>query len=148
MADYFLLLIMLVLVGVFGSVSLVVSRLLAPGKPTRAKIEPYECGIVPSHEPPERFPVQFYLVAMMFLLFDIEIVFMYPWAVRLDALGLFGFAEMLTFAALLLVAFVYLWREGVFDWGSNVRLGVGPSGPAEPQRLFTPNLEGGRRRVA
>lgn len=121
MADYVFVLLMLLLVGAFGLVSLIVSRLLSPSKPTRAKLEPYECGIVPERELPERFPVQFYLVAMVFLLFDIEIVFIYPWAVRLDDLGVFGFFEMLAFVALLLVAFAYLWREGIFDWGVRRR---------------------------
>ncbi|MER3521373.1 MAG: hypothetical protein C4317_03840, partial [Acidimicrobiia bacterium] len=138
MSDYFLLLIMLVLVGLFGSVSLLASRLLAPHRPTRAKLAPYECGIVPEHDPPERFPVQFYLVAMMFLLFDIEIVFMYPWAVRLHDLGLFGFGEMLAFVALLLVAFGYLWREGVFDWGAKRIIERGGSGPGERDSVARP----------
>ncbi len=119
MADYLLILVMMVLVTAFGGISLGVSRLLAPSRPTRAKLEPYECGIVPQREPPERFPVGFYLVAMVFLLFDIEIVFIYPWATRLADLGAFGFFEMVVFVALLLVVYLYLWREGIFDWGAT-----------------------------
>jgi NADH-quinone oxidoreductase subunit A len=152
MADYLLLLLMLALVGLFGSISLVASRLLAPNKPTRAKLEPYECGIVPEHEPPERFPVQFYLVAMVFLLFDIEIVFMYPWAARLTDLGAFGFWEMLTFVSFLLLAFGYLWREGIFDWGPSRRRIPGALGPQSPEsaavRPTGEDAEGDDRRAA
>lgn len=143
MADYLLLLVMFALVGVFGAASLILSRLLSPSKPTRAKLEPYECGIVPEHGSPERFPVKFYLVAMVFLLFDIEIVFIYPWAVRLGDLGVFGLVEMLIFVSLLLVAFAYLWREGIFDWGPSRATEADLSG--SPRSRYA---TGGRRRAA
>ena len=116
LGDYLPLLMMFVLATVFGVASLLASRLLAPQRPTPAKLAAYECGIVPEREPAERFPVKFYLIAMVFVLFDIEIIFMYPWAVIFDELKLFGFIEMLLFVVTLLVAYFYVWRKGVFDW--------------------------------
>lgn len=110
--------------ALFGGVSMLVSKYLAPMRPTRAKLEPYECGIVADKEPPERFPVRFYMVAMLFILFDIEIVFMYPWAVAYGQLGLFGFVEMAVFVLFLLGAYAYIWREGVLDWAPRRALRV------------------------
>jgi NADH-quinone oxidoreductase subunit A len=81
------------------------------------KFAPYECGIIPGREPPERFPVRFYLVAMLFVIFDIEIVFIYPWAVASGRLGLFGLIAVLIFSALLFESFVYLISKGAIDWG-------------------------------
>ena len=116
LGDYLPLLCMLVLATAFGVMSLAVSFLLAPKKPSPAKLAAYECGIVPEREPAERFPVKFYLIAMVFVLFDIEIIFMYPWAVIYDELALFGFVEMLLFIVILLVAYFFIWRKGVLDW--------------------------------
>lgn len=116
LGDYLPLLTMLVLGALFSVLSFVISAALAPKRPTRAKLAAYECGIVPERESAERFPVKFYLIAMVFVLFDIEIIFMYPWAVIYDQLKLFGFVEMLLFVAVLLVAYLYVWRRGVFDW--------------------------------
>lgn len=124
-ADYLPILMMLVVGALFGGVSMFVSKFLAPRRPTRTKLEPYECGIVADKEPPERFPVRFYMVAMLFILFDIEIVFMYPWAVAYGRLGLFGFAEMAVFLLILLGAYAYIWREGVLDWAPRRALLVG-----------------------
>src|SRR5436305_14652179 len=109
MADYLPILCLLVLAVLFAGLSFMASTLLAPRKPTPAKEAPYECGIVPTREPIERFPVRFYLVAMIFIIFDIEIIFLYPWAViyRHD-LQTFGLIEMVVFAAAVFVAFVYL----------------------------------------
>lgn len=131
--DYLLLAAMIGLAAVFGAASMVVSRLLAPSKPTRAKLVPYECGIVPTRDLPERFPVQFYLVAVVYLLFDVEIVFLYPWAVRYRDLGVFGFFEMLVFTALLLAAFVFLVKEGAFDWVATRRLEAGATGGVDDE---------------
>src|SRR4051812_6144343 len=98
MADYLPLFALLVLAGVFAGVSFIASGWLAPKRPTAAKSAPYECGIVPTREPSERFPVRFYLVAMIFIIFDIEIIFLYPWAVIFRRLELFGLVEMAVFA--------------------------------------------------
>jgi len=101
----------------FGALSLVASKLLAPNRPNAAKEAPYECGIVPSREPPQRFPVSFYIVAMLFIMFDIEIIFVYPFAVDRQFLGSFAFFEMLAFSAVFFVAFVYVVARGALDWG-------------------------------
>ena len=97
--QYLPLAVMMVLATVFAGLSFLASGLLGPRRPTLAKLAPYECGIVPEHEPADRFPVRFYLVAMIFIIFDIEIIFLYPWAVIFHRLGGFGLAEMLVFAA-------------------------------------------------
>jgi NADH-quinone oxidoreductase subunit A len=117
MADYLPILTLLVLATIFSVLSFLASRLLAPRRPTAAKSAPYECGIIPDREPAERFPVRFYLVAMIFIIFDIEIIFLYPWAVVSDRLGAYGLAEMLLFAAAVFVSFVYLIANGALDWG-------------------------------
>jgi NADH-quinone oxidoreductase subunit A len=122
MADYLPILTMLILAALFSVLSFAASRLLAPRRPTAAKSAPYECGIVPDREVGERFPVRFYLVAMIFIIFDIEIIFLYPWAVIADRLGPFGLFEMLTFAAAVFVSFVYLIANGALDWGPVKRL--------------------------
>src|SRR3712207_2750033 len=93
------------------------SKLLAPRRPSAAKEAPYECGIVPSREPPERFPVTFYVVAMMFVMFDIEVIFLYPFAVDRRFLGAFAYWEMIAFSAIFFFAFVCLIARGALDWG-------------------------------
>jgi NADH-quinone oxidoreductase subunit A len=108
MNQYLPIVVLTVLAVVFGVLSLVASKLLAPRRPNTAKDAPYECGIVPSRESPERFPVSFYIVAMLFIMFDIEIIFAYPYAVAHEALGAFGFWEMFAFSAVFFVAFVYV----------------------------------------
>jgi NADH-quinone oxidoreductase subunit A len=120
----------------FVLLSLTVSRLLAPARPTAAKAAPYESGIIPSREPPERFPVRFYLVAMIFIIFDIEIIFLYPWAVIYRELGAFGLVEMLLFAAAVFVSFVYLISRGALDWGPVPRRRRLP-GAVDPERTTT-----------
>jgi NADH-quinone oxidoreductase subunit A len=106
-----------VLAVVFAALSRVASQLLAPSATNIAKRSPYECGIVPGREPPERFPVRFYLIAMIFIVFDIEIMFLYPWAVIYRNLGALGLVEVLLFTVAVLVSFVYLLANGALDWG-------------------------------
>jgi NADH-quinone oxidoreductase subunit A len=115
--DYLPLITLGVLAALFCVLSFLASKLLAPQRPTAAKLAPYECGIVPDREPVERFPVRFYIVAMIFIVFDIEIIFLYPWAVIFRRLGAFGLVEMLIFAAAVFVSFVYLISNGALDWG-------------------------------
>jgi NADH-quinone oxidoreductase subunit A len=117
MGQYLPIMCLMILAILFGVVSFVASRLLAPRRPSAAKEAPYECGIVPSREPPERFPVSFYIVAMLFVMFDIEIIFIYPYAVSRRELGAFGFWEMLAFSAVFFAAFVYVVARGALDWG-------------------------------
>jgi NADH-quinone oxidoreductase subunit A len=122
MSDYLPLFTMLVLATLFAGVSFVASSILAPSKPSAAKSAPYECGIVPTREPAERFPVRFYLVAMIFIIFDIEIIFLYPWAVIYQRdLHTFGLVEMIVFAVAVFVSFVYLISNGALDWGPSKR---------------------------
>ena len=122
MDQYLPIFCMFVLATAFAGLSFVASGLFAPRKPTAAKEAPYECGIVPTREPAERFPVRFYLVAMIFIIFDIEIIFLYPWAVIADELQLFGLIEMVVFAVAVFVSFVYLISSGALDWGPAKRL--------------------------
>jgi NADH-quinone oxidoreductase subunit A len=123
MQNYLPIFILLVLGVVFAGVSLLASAFLAPRKrPTAAKVAPYECGIVPDKDPPQRFPVRFYLVAMIFIIFDIEIVFLYPWAVIFRQLRTFGLVEVVVFAAVVFVSFLYMVSNGALDWGPVKRL--------------------------
>ncbi len=123
MDDYLPILVLIILGFVFAAVSFVASGLLAPRKrPTAAKVAPYECGIVPGIEPPTRFPVRFYLIAMIFIIFDIEIIFLYPWAVIFHQLGAFGLTEVVVFAAVVFVAFLFLISNGALSWGPSKRL--------------------------
>lgn len=122
MAQYLPLVVLCVLAIVFGAISVLMSKILAPSRPSAAKSAPYECGIVPSREPPERFPVSFYVVAMLFVMFDIEIIFVYPYAVTRGVFGdndlaTFAFWEMVAFSAVFFVAFVYVVARGALDWG-------------------------------
>src|SRR6202044_3446610 len=122
-ADYLPILILLILGFLFAALSFVASSLMAPTKrPTSAKTAPYECGIVPSIEPPTRFPVRFYLVAMSFIIFDIEIVFLYPWAVIFHQLGSFGLVEVVVFAVVVFISFLFLVSNGALTWGPAKRL--------------------------
>lgn len=117
MGQYLPVVALLVLAVLFGALSFFASRLLAPRRPSAAKEAPYECGIVPSREPPERFPVTFYVVAMLFIMFDIEIIFIYPYAVDRAFLGSYVFWEMLAFSVVFFAAFVYMVARGALDWG-------------------------------
>jgi NADH-quinone oxidoreductase subunit A len=121
MSQYLPILALTVLAILFALISLIASRLLAPNRPSSAKEAPYECGIVPSREPPERFPVSFYVIAMLFIMFDIEIIFAYPYAVDREFLGSFAFFEMLAFSAVFFVAFVYMVARGALEWGPIMR---------------------------
>ncbi|MFS8477862.1 MAG: NADH-quinone oxidoreductase subunit A [Micromonosporaceae bacterium] len=102
----------------FALFSLVAARLLGPRRYNRAKLEAYECGIEPSPQPVGggRFPVKFYLTAMLFIIFDIEIIFLYPWAVSFDRMALFAVVEMVLFIGSVLVAYAYIWRRGGLNW--------------------------------
>src|SRR5438445_2062119 len=114
---YLPIVLFLGLVGVFVVMSLAASALLRPTRPTPAKRAPYECGIEPERLPAtERYPVKFYVVAMLFIIFDIEAIFLYPWAVAFRSLGLFGLVEMVVFIGLVFVAYLYVWQKGGLEW--------------------------------
>ena len=117
MGQYLPIVVLMLLGIVFGVLSLLASRLLGPRRPSAAKEAPYECGIVPTREPPERFPVSFYIVAMLFIMFDIEIIFVYPYAVSREGLGAYGFWAILLFSAVFFLTFVYEVARGGLDWG-------------------------------
>ena len=117
MGQYLPIIVLLVLATLFGALSFGASRLLAPRRPSAAKTAPYECGIVPSREPPERFPVTFYVVAMLFIMFDIELIFIYPFAVDRAFLGSYALWEMIAFSVVFFAAFVYVVARGALEWG-------------------------------
>ena len=102
----------------FAAFSITAGALTGPKRYNRAKLDAYECGIEPTPQPVGggRFPVKYYLTAMLFIVFDIEIVFLYPWAVMFDSLGIFGLVEMVLFIATLLVVYAYVWRRGGLEW--------------------------------
>jgi NADH-quinone oxidoreductase subunit A len=102
----------------FAGVTVVLGAVTGPKRYNRAKVEAYECGIEPTPQPVGggRFPVKYYLTAMLFIIFDIEIIFLYPWAVAFDHLGLFGLVEMVLFIVSVLVAYAYVWRRGGLEW--------------------------------
>jgi len=131
MAQYLPILALLVLAILFAGLSFVASKMLAPRRTTLQKSAPYESGIVPGKEPPQRFPVRFYLVAMIFIVFDIEIIFLYPWAIAHRALGVFGLVAMAIFVASVFESFLYLLSKGALEWGPRQRTRpvVGMVGP-------------------
>ncbi|MEV6104600.1 NADH-quinone oxidoreductase subunit A [Streptomyces sp. NPDC051940] len=102
----------------FAIFSVVMAAIIGPKRYNRAKLDAYECGIEPTPQPAGggRFPIKYYLTAMLFIVFDIEIVFLYPWAVSFDSLGIFGLVEMLLFVLTVFVAYAYVWRRGGLEW--------------------------------
>jgi len=115
-ADYLPIALMAVLGVVFAVGSLMLSKIVAPNNPTAEKLAPYECGIVPLQEPVQRFPVKFYLVAMLFVIFDVEIVFLFLWAVRMDQFGWAGIGAVVVFMLMLIETLAYVWKRGALDW--------------------------------
>jgi NADH-quinone oxidoreductase subunit A len=115
------LLVLMVIAVLLASVLVVLSWFLGPKKPSAAKLAPYECGVTPVGSARERFPVKYYLIAMLFIIFDIETVFLYPWAVTFTqwnshALQVFSFIEMIIFIIILFVGYIYVWKKGAFEW--------------------------------
>ena len=113
---YLPILVMVIVAAAFSAIALGVSALLGPRRYNKAKDEPYESGILPFGDAKRRFPVQFYVIAVLFILFDVEVILMYPWAMMARQLGLFGLIQMGIFIAILLVGFVYAWKNGAFKW--------------------------------
>jgi NADH-quinone oxidoreductase subunit A len=139
MVQYLPILALLVLAVVFGALSRVASRLLAPRRPTAAKIAPYECGITTGTEMPDRFPVKFFLVAMIFVVFDIEIIFFFPWATVFRQLGAFGYGAIVIFALAVFESFVYLIANGALDWGPLKRARLLPA--VDPTRTAATTIK-------
>jgi len=118
--EFLPLLILLVVAVVLAGTLVGLSWILGPKKPSAAKLAPYECGVTPVGSARERFPVKFYLIAMLFIVFDIETVFLYPWAVTYKgvphAMQMFELAEMILFIIILFVGYIYVWKKGAFEW--------------------------------
>ena len=109
--------LLFILVGIAVGVGpMAIGKLLGPSSPNTEKLSPYECGFEAFEDERMQFDVRYYLVAILFILFDLEIAFLFPWAVSLDAIGFFGFAAMMVFLAVLVVGFVYEWMKGALDW--------------------------------
>jgi NADH-quinone oxidoreductase subunit A len=118
MHPYVPILVLGVLATIFVAGTLVTSALVGPKRYNRAKLDSYECGIEPTPQPVGggRFPVTYYITAMLFIVFDIEIIFLYPWAVAFDQMGLFGLVEMVIFIVTVFIAYTYVWRRGGLEW--------------------------------
>ena len=116
MAEYVPVAFLLLLGAVLGAGLLGLSHLLNPSRVRGSKGAAYECGLIPVTDARNRFDVKFYLVAMLFILFDIEVVFLFPWAALYRRLGVLGFVEMLVFVAILLVGLAYVWKKGALEW--------------------------------
>ncbi len=114
--SYLPILIQILVASVVAGAILGVSALVGVKRPTREKLSPYECGIAPVGDARERFSVSFYLIGMLFILFDVEAVFLYPWAVVYKDLKWFGFVEMFLYIVILLAGYLYIWKKGALDW--------------------------------
>jgi NADH-quinone oxidoreductase subunit A len=119
MQGWFSILIMIAMGAGFALVSVLLSNVFGPSKPSPEKSAPYECGMPAVGDARERQSVKFYLVAMIFLLFDIEVAFLYPWAMALRDLGWGGFIQVLLFMGLLFAGYIYVWRKGALDWSAD-----------------------------
>jgi len=128
---YLPLLIHMGIAFLLASAMIILSQLLGRHRFSRAKFQPYECGMTPVGDAREPFSVKFYIVAMLFILFDVEAIFLYPWAILLKELKMFGFWEMLVYIVIVMVGFFYIWKKGVLDWGETKpqRKRVAPARP-------------------
>jgi NADH-quinone oxidoreductase subunit A len=134
--DYLPIVVLGILAVVFAVASRAVSHLVRPNRPNPVKLSPYECGNDPIRLPRgERFSVKFYVVAMLFIIFDIETIFLYPWAVTFRQLGLFGLVEMAIFLGLVFIAYGYIWRKGGLEWEEQ-------RAAREPGELQAPDVPG------
>jgi len=114
--DYLPILVMVIVAFAFAAIALTISGMTGPRHPNASKLSPYESGMPPFGSARRRISIKYYLTAVLFILFDIEIIFFYPWAVLFRQLQLFGLIEMVIFVIVLLVGYVYIWRKGGFDW--------------------------------
>ncbi|MEN9760208.1 MAG: NAD(P)H-quinone oxidoreductase subunit 3 [Pseudomonadota bacterium] len=117
MVESYLPVLLFILVGIgVGIGPMVIGKLLGPSRPDPEKLSPYECGFEAFEDARMQFDVRYYLVAILFILFDLEIAFLFPWAVSLGAIGFTGFMAMMVFLAILVVGFIYEWKKGALDW--------------------------------
>ncbi len=115
-SDYFPVAIIILIAAAIGLGAVLAGILVRPRRPYAQKLMPYESGNPPVGEPRYKFSVKFYIIAMLFVVFDVEAVFLYPWAVAYDKLGIFGFIEMMLFIFILLIGYIYVWKKGAFNW--------------------------------
>jgi NADH-quinone oxidoreductase subunit A len=113
---YIPILLFVLIATAFAGLTLILSRLVHPDRPGTVKAQPYECGIEPLTDARDRYSIRYYLVAMLFVIFEVETVFLYPWAVAADRLSFFGLAEVLAFLSILIVGYAYAWRKGALEW--------------------------------
>ena len=140
-ARYLPLLIHFILAGALATAIVLLSWLIGQRKPTRAKLSPYECGMTPIGDARERFSVKFYMVGMLFILFDVEAIFLYPWAIILKDLKMFGFWEMMVYIGIVMVGLWYIWKKGVLDWGFGAPNRLESRRAATPPRVEEPEAE-------
>ena len=114
--EYLPILILIAIATVFAVIALAMPALFGPKRTTKARLEPYESGMLRYSDARRRSPVQYYVIAVLFILFDIEVIFLYPWAVMLGQLKVFGLIQMAVFVLILLIGFVYVWRKGALEW--------------------------------
>ena len=114
--NYVPIFIFIAVVGALLPLTLLIAKLVRPSNPHKTKLMPYECGITPFDDARGRYTVRFYIVAILFVVFDVETIFLFPWAVQFKALGLFGLVEMLIFLAILVVGYVWVWKKGALEW--------------------------------
>ncbi len=116
LANYVPIAIFLLVALVMGAAMIGVSSMLGPHKPDKEKLSPYECGFEAFEDSRMKFDVRYYLVAILFIIFDLEIAFLFPWAITLDEIGLFGFVAMMIFLGVLVIGFIYEWKKGALEW--------------------------------
>ena len=116
LAEYFPILLFIAVAVVIGVAPMVLGKLLGPSRPDPEKLSPYECGFEAFEDARMKFDVRYYLVAILFILFDLEIAFLFPWAVVLQEIGFFGFMAMMVFLGILVVGFIYEWKKGALEW--------------------------------
>ncbi len=114
--NYFPIFVLFVIAALFAAGTVIMSMLIGKQKPHAEKLSPYECGVEPIGSARQRFPIKFYIIAMIFVVFDIELVFLYPWAVIFKSLKMFGLIEMGVFIAILVFCYIYVWKRGAFEW--------------------------------
>ena len=115
-SSYLALLFLLIIAVGTAAVMLLLSYYFGPRRPNSEKLSTYECGIDPVSDSRIRFPIKFFLIAILFIIFDIEVIFLYPWAILYQKLGVFGFVEMMVFLGILFCGYLYLWKKGAFEW--------------------------------
>ncbi|RMH20271.1 MAG: NADH-quinone oxidoreductase subunit A [Gammaproteobacteria bacterium] len=114
--NYFPILVFIIMGAVFGLAPLAMAYMAAPNRPDSEKLSPYECGFEAFEDSRMQFDVRYYVVAILFIIFDLEIAFLFPWAVVLDKIGWFGFVAMMVFLGILVIGFIYEWKKGALEW--------------------------------